>query len=70
VQTHTADVDRFVSAEQKALWAESARTAALLPEAHIYPDSGHFFTDFNSTDYNAAASELAWSRTLAFLERL
>ena len=29
VQTHTADVDRFVSAEQKALWAGSARTAGL-----------------------------------------
>jgi hypothetical protein len=26
------------------------------------------FTDFNSTDYSAAASELTWTRALAFLE--
>ena len=70
VQTHIADVDRLVSAEQKAHWAGSARTAGLLSEDHSYPDAGHFFTDFNSTDYSAAASELTWSRALAFLERL
>jgi dienelactone hydrolase len=70
VQTHIADVDRLVPAEQKTLWAASARTAGLLPEIHGYPDTGHFFTDFNSTDYCAAASQVTWSRALAFLERL
>jgi dienelactone hydrolase len=69
VQTHLADVDRFVSAEQRALWTRSAQTAGLLTETYNYPDTGHFFTDFNSTDYSVAASELTWTRALAFLER-
>ena len=70
VQTHLAEVDPLVSAEQRALWAESAQTSGLLIENHSYSDTSHFFTDFNSTDYNAAASELAWKRALDFLERL
>ena len=70
VQTHIAGVDRFVSAEQRSLWAGSAQTAGLLVENHNYLDVGHFFTDFNSTDYNAAASELAWKRALEFVDQL
>jgi dienelactone hydrolase len=68
VQTHLASVDRFVPAEQRELWAGTARTAGLLTETHSYPDTGHFFTDFNSADYKADASELAWTRALAFLK--
>jgi dienelactone hydrolase len=70
VQTHIASVDQFVPAEQRALWAEAARAAGLSTETHDYPDSGHFVTGFNSTDYNAAASKLTWSRALAFLKPL
>ncbi|WP_390905462.1 dienelactone hydrolase family protein [Occallatibacter riparius] len=70
VQTHLAEVDPFVSAEQRALWAESAQAADLWIENHSYSDTGHFFTDSNSIDYNAPASELAWKRALDFLDRL
>jgi dienelactone hydrolase len=70
VQTHTGDVDPFVSPEQRTLWAQSAQTASLLLENHNYPDTAHFFTDLNSIDYNAAASELAWKRALDLLHRL
>jgi len=68
VQTHIASVDRFVSAEQRTHWSESGRTACLLMEDYSYGETGHFFTDFNSTDYNLAASELAWRRALSFLQ--
>jgi len=67
VQTHVAEADPLVSAEQRALWVESAQTAEVLVEDHSYSDAGHFFTDFNSSDYNSAASELAWRRALHFL---
>jgi dienelactone hydrolase len=67
VQTHVAEADPLVSAEQRALWVESARSADLLVEDHQYPKAGHFFTDFNSSDYNSAASELAWIRALHLL---
>ncbi|UWZ86918.1 dienelactone hydrolase family protein [Occallatibacter riparius] len=70
VQTHIASVDRFVSGEQRALWSESGRKAGLSIEDFSYSEAGHFFTDFNSTDYDAAASELAWKRALKFLHEL
>jgi dienelactone hydrolase len=70
VQTHIAEVDPFVFAKQRAQWTESAQTAGLLIENHSYSDTGHFFTDSNSLDFNAAASELAWKRALDFLDRL
>jgi dienelactone hydrolase len=70
VQTHIACIDQFVSTEARALWAESAQSAGLVIENHNYVDAGHFFTDFNSTDYSASASELAWKRTLDFLDQI
>jgi carboxymethylenebutenolidase len=36
---------------------------------HIYPGSGHWFAEANRPDaYVPAAAELAWQRTLAFLQ--
>jgi dienelactone hydrolase len=70
VQTHIADVDPLISSEQKALWAQSAQTARVAAEIHIYREGGHFFTDFNSIDYCARASELTWSRAVEFMKRL
>jgi dienelactone hydrolase len=50
--------------------AGSAQSASLLIENHNYIGTKHFFTDFNSTDYDVVASELAWKRALVFLDGL
>ena len=35
---------------------------------HLYPSVGHSFFDETAPQYNAAAAELAWKRTLEFLK--
>ncbi len=37
-------------------------------EVHIYPDVGHAFANPTGRNYNAAAADDAWSRTLRFLD--
>lgn len=37
--------------------------------AHIYPDVNHGFHNDTTPRYDAAAAELAWSRTIAFFEK-
>jgi carboxymethylenebutenolidase len=37
-------------------------------EIHIYPGVGHAFANPTGTNYNAAAAEDAWRRTLEFLD--
>lgn len=42
-------------------------------EVYIYPNSGHGFANYRegaNTGYNQEAADLAWSRTIAFLENV
>lgn len=60
---HFAENDPYESTE-----AARGMQAANLT-VHIYPGSGHWFAEANRPDaYVAAAAELAWQRTLAFLQ--
>ena len=70
VQIHIAEVDQFVSLEQRPLWVQSAQTTGLSVQDFTYRGAGHFFTEANSPDYCASASELTWARAIDFLERL
>ncbi len=66
---HFAEQDDFEPLE--AVRALEARIRAAGREAtfHVYPGTGHWFVEPDRPDaYNAAAAELVWERTLAFLK--
>lgn len=51
-------------------WAEALRQAGADVAAHVYPGVEHAFNNDTSAErYDEAAAELAWRRTLEFLDR-
>jgi carboxymethylenebutenolidase len=36
---------------------------------HIYPGVGHWFVEEDRPEYDPAAAELAWERTIEFLKK-
>jgi carboxymethylenebutenolidase len=50
---------------------EIARIRARHPavELHVYPGAGHAFENVEQSSYDAAAAELAWQRSVAFMGR-
>jgi carboxymethylenebutenolidase len=58
------NIDKGIPAFEAALKAASKRYTI-----HIYPGTQHAFNnDTGAARYNKAASDLAWSRTLAFFK--
>jgi carboxymethylenebutenolidase len=39
-------------------------------ELHVYPGAGHAFENPDQASYNKASGDLAWSRSIAFMDRL
>lgn len=65
---HYAGLDERINAGVPAY--EAALQAAKVPyTAHVYPGVNHAFNnDTSAARYDKAAAELAWNRTLAFLD--
>ena len=69
-QGHFAENDEWDSVEQATLMADGMRAAGREVEFHVYPGVGHWFFEADRPDaYNAEAAELAWERTLTFLDQ-
>lgn len=67
-QGHFADDDPYEPVENQEWLAGELRDGGRPFTFHRYPGTGHWFFEPDRTDaYNAAAAELAWDRTLAFL---
>jgi carboxymethylenebutenolidase len=66
---HFAEHDDYEPLEAVRALEERIRAAGCEATFHIYPGTGHWFVESNRPDaYDAAAAELVWERTLAFLE--
>ena len=64
---HYAADDDFEPAEEVAGLAEALRAGGRPVTFHTYPGTGHWFYEPSRPEFNAAAAELAWQRTVAFL---
>ena len=60
---HFAENDEFVNSEVE-LQAATDRG-----EAHVYPGTKHWFMEDDRPEYDAAAAELAYTRTVEFLRQ-
>jgi carboxymethylenebutenolidase len=60
--------DQHITAEHNAAFDDALTTAGVEHEVVIYPDASHSFFDRKQAEF-ADASEDAWNRTLAFIER-
>jgi carboxymethylenebutenolidase len=66
---HFAEHDDFEPLQAVRALEEKIRAAGLEVTFHVYPGTGHWFVEPNQPDvYDAAAAELVWDRTLAFLQ--
>ncbi len=67
---HFAEKDPYETEEGVAEFEQGLRDAGREAEIYRYPGTGHWFAEPNRQDaYDAAAAELAFGRTVAFLER-
>jgi dienelactone hydrolase len=64
---HFGTEDPFEPPEAVAAFTRRLRAAGAAVTVHAYPGAGHLFTDPGLEEFDAAAAELAWQRTLAWL---
>ena len=66
---HFAEKDRGIKVDDVRQFQASLKTQSGDHEIFIYPNTGHGFTNSNSTVYDAAATSQAYDRTLEFLKK-
>lgn len=65
---HLAEQDDWVSDAALRKFRKNLATAGRVAEFFVYPDTSHWFFESDRADaYNAQAAELAWRRTIKFL---
>jgi carboxymethylenebutenolidase len=64
---HFAEDDPFTSADEVADVEAAFRGAGREMTSHVYPGTKHWFAEPSRPEYDPAAADLAWQRTLEFL---
>ena len=65
---HFAENDRGIPVESVEQFRDALENLRKNYEIEIYPGVGHAFANPSGNNYNAAAAERAWTRTLEFLD--
>jgi carboxymethylenebutenolidase len=66
---HFAENDEFEALDDVRAAEKAAKESGSVVQFHIYPGTKHWFDEPSRPEYDKAASELAWQRTVAFLDK-
>jgi carboxymethylenebutenolidase len=66
---HFGEEDRLIKVDNVREFQARLKTLKGDHEIYIYPNAGHAFAKTTSESYNPEAAELAWRRTMEFLEK-
>jgi carboxymethylenebutenolidase len=66
---HFAETDTYVAASGVKRLEKNLKAAGKDVYFYTYPGTGHWFFENDREAYNPGAAELAWRRTLGFLQR-
>jgi carboxymethylenebutenolidase len=67
IQGHFSDNDEWEPMDGVRWLEQSLKDAGVDSTLHIYPNVAHWFVEEDRPEYDAAASQLAWGRTVEFL---
>jgi dienelactone hydrolase len=70
IQLHIGEADHMFPPEHITAWRTAMTTAGAAVELFTYPAAGHFFTDPGAPEYDEAATDLTWQRSIQFLASL
>jgi carboxymethylenebutenolidase len=65
---HFAENDEFEALDDVRKTEEALADGGHVAQFHVYPGTKHWFDEPSRPEYDKAASELAWKRTVAFLD--
>ncbi|GHO62052.1 dienelactone hydrolase [Ktedonobacter sp. SOSP1-52] len=66
---HFAEHDEYESAEYMKFFEESLRERGKEILFHLYPGTRHWFFEEDRPEYDEQAAQLAWERTISFLNQ-
>ena len=65
---HFVENDEFEALDDVRAAEKAVKESGAVAEFHIYPGTKHWFDEPSRPEYDKTASELAWRRTVAFLD--
>ena len=66
---HFAEDDEFEALDDVRNTEQKVVESGGVVQFHVYPGTKHWFDEASRPEYDKAASDLAWQRTLAFLDK-
>jgi carboxymethylenebutenolidase len=66
---HFAENDEFEALDDVRSTEKALADGGHVAQFHVYPGMKHWFDEPSRPEYDKSASELAWKRTLAFLDK-